>query len=209
MEHFLAMLVQAWIRRGATNAAISINHGRAWELRLCWRAKLIAWIGAAMFTTGLFGAVLLAQGRKGGWLLVCGYVCFVLLFQYYVGFVTRYRVHVDETGIRLYRFLLRTRAVKWSDVTDFSLDGDEDTVRFKVRTGKPLVIYSSLNGLSAVRRCLAAFTTLQLTAPHAWTHNDQVLCEKIPSWRCDPEDLEDDPFRPLGSWREVHFEEST
>lgn len=207
MEHALTMLVQAWVRRGARNVAIPINDGRGWELRLCWRAHLLAWIFSAMFTTGLVGAILLAPGQRGGWWLVAAYVGFVAVYQYYVGYVTRYRVQVDEQGMKLFRFLIRTRELAWSDVTDFSLDGDEETVRFKVTTGKPLVIYSSLNGLSAIRRCLAWFAIRHQLNPNAWSYNDVILYEKLPSWRCDANDLETDPFLPLGAWKEVHFEE--
>jgi hypothetical protein len=33
------------------------------------------------------------------------------------------------------------------------------------------------------------------------------MIERVPAWRCDDMDLEDDPFAPLGSWQHVVYEE--
>ena len=76
---------------------------------------------------------------------------------------------------------------------------------FQTDSGKKLGIYTSLNGLSAVRRCLAAFGSLAKTE-YSWKRVDPLMMEHVPAWCCDDMDFEDDPFAPLGSWKSVRFE---
>lgn len=205
MEHFLAAVLEAWVKRGVTNEARSILGGQGWELRFCFRFRLIVWVAAAIFSVLLIAATSIVGRHPDGWKLVAGFLTAACLCQYYVAYITRYRVVVDEVGLRLHRMLMSTREIAWSDVSGFGLTRDEASVRLVLNNGKTLDLRTALNGLSAVRRCLAAFTTAHDITPLVWSRNDAILCEKLPSWRCDPEDLEGDPFSPLGLWKTASF----
>ncbi len=87
----------------------------------------------------------------------------------------------------------------WRDIRAFRIATDHDSVILVDGAGKKIGLYGSLNGLSGVRRCLAAFTPLSQVAPESWSVHDPSLLQHIPSWRCDEFDLEDDPFSPLGT----------
>jgi hypothetical protein len=205
LEHFLTQLVLGWARRGATNVAIADPAGEGWTLRLCGRAKFLAWLWWLMFTSGLVGVLALQavdpQPQRQFVFLLTAYSLLVLFAWYYLAFALWYRVRCNDERIELRRFLLPTRRMAWREMRSFRIAADHDSVTLVDQSKRKIGLYGSLNGLSAVRRCLAAFTQASEVSLDSWSVQDALLVEHIPSWRCDPFDLEDDPFDPLGTWR--------
>lgn len=206
LEHFLTRFVLGWARRGTTNAAIADPPGEGWTLRLCGRAKFLAWLWWLMFTSGLVGVLALQavdpQPQRQFVFLLAVYTLLVLFAWYYLAFALWYRVRCDDAYIELRRFLLPTRRMAWREIRSFRIATDHDSVILVDQAKRKIGLYGSLNGLSAVRRCLAAFTRASEVSLDSWGVQDALLIQHIPSWRCDPFDLEDDPFDPLGTWEE-------
>jgi hypothetical protein len=110
----------------------------------------------------------------------------------------RYRLELDATGLKLSRFMTRTKQINWGNVggTEFS-PGDE-LLKIYSYDGEKISIYLSLNGLSAVRRCLAAFAPECLQNSRS-IRADGALLRHVPAWRCGMMDLQGNPFEPLSN----------
>lgn len=210
LEHLLRQVWNAWILRGGRPHAEPHAGGQGWVLRLCGRARFTAWWIFLLFT-GLLAATIILQRvapmpPREFWLMVVGFALFALFATYYLIFAHRYRVVLTDQELTLERFLMRPRRIAWQAIVSFTFAPGGDVVRFQTDTGQKLGIYASLNGLSAVRRCLAAYGNLARTE-QSWSTIDPLLMQHAPAWRCDDMDLEDDPFAPLGAWKSVRFED--
>jgi len=199
----LAQLWQRWQMHGARSDAQPLLDREGWLLTLCFRAKLTAWMIFLLFA-GLLTGVLIAQvvapqPRRVFLLEAVGFSVFSAMAGYYLVFVYRYRVELDERGLALSRFLVPTRCICWEDVVAFDFKQGDELLKLRSRDGRKVSLYLSLHGLSAVRRCLAAFTPLDTTLS-SWATSDQALMEHVQSWRCHEMDLEDSPLDPLGTW---------
>jgi hypothetical protein len=212
LDQYLNSLWQRWQIRGARPEAQSILQGQGWLLLLCLRAKVTAWILFLLFGGMLVGVlvmqVLAPQPQRVFLLLAIACAAFAALAVYYLVFVYWYRVILDEQGLTLHRFLLPPRRLDWRDISAFSFAKRDELLKLRGQDGRTIALYLSLNGLSAIRRCLAAFTpaTAILTS---WSEADPALLADVPSWRCDEMDLEDDPFAPLGTWETGAVEDET
>jgi len=210
VEQFLLPLWNAWVLRGGRPDAIPMDNGEGWLLTLNGRAKFGAWVFLPMFVTGLAAVIVLqmnhALNPREFWPMLIAYSAFTALYLYYLVFCYWYRVELTEDALVLRRFLIPTRTVRWRDIVGFQYVPGDETLKFQSESGVQFGIYLSLNGLSAVRRCLAAFTPLSQTGD-SWAITDPAMMERVPAWRCDEMDLEDSPFTTLGSWREAVFEE--
>lgn len=197
MEQFFVGVWNRWLNRGGVCEAQPLRDGEGCVLRLNWRAKLGAWIFGFMFAAGFVGVLLLqvfdpqppAQFR----FLLGGYSLFVLMAVYFFGFVYSYRVEVTREGLMLYRFLISTRRLFWSDVNAFRFDPDGDAIQLLTDDGKKMGVYSSLNGLSAIRRCLAVFGRPEVLAA-SWSSDDAQIMVNVNAWRCSEADLQTPPF---------------
>lgn len=203
LEHCLGQLWQRWQNAGARPEAEPLVRREGWLLTLCFRAKLTAWLIFLLFA-GLLAGVLVMQAvapqRQRVFVLeVIGFVVFSAMALYYVVFTHWYRVELDEQGLALTRFLLPTRRLGWTDVVGFEYTPGDELLKLRSQDGRRVGLYLSLNGLSAVRRCLAAFTPLSATLS-SWNAADPALMQHVRSWRCHQMDLEDSPFDPLGNW---------
>lgn len=202
LEHFLARLWQSWQFRGAQPEAQPLFDREGWSLSLCFRARLSAWLIFLLFAGG-FVAVFSQQAvqpQRKFVLLAVGYSVFMAMAGYYLIFVYWHRVLLDEEGISLFRFLVPTRHLRWDEIVEFDYKDGDELLKLKSRSGKKISLYLSLHGLSAIRRCLAAFSSSSEITP-SWSTADSCLMRNVPSWRCDDLDLEDNPFDPLGTWK--------
>ena len=207
LEHYLAQKWQQWQVRGASNVAEPLVFREGWSLKLCWRAKLSAWIIFTMFSGGFVGVFLLQKfdpmPPREFWFLVIGYSVFASFATYYLLFAHCYRVTVDETGIELKRFLIPTRRLDWSEITVVQYNHGDETLKLTTPDGKKLGLYLALIGLSAVRRCLAAFVPRCPAFVTSFATSDKMMLEDVPSWRCSDKDLEDNPLSPLSPGDEM------
>jgi hypothetical protein len=204
LEHYLGQLWQRWQLRGACPDAEPAVRREGWLLRLCFRARVSAWLIFLLFT-GLLTAVLICQAvspqpRRVFLLETACFSAFSAMGAYYLAFVYWYQVELDEAGLTLSRFLVPTRRILWEDIVAFDFKQGDELLKLRSRDGHVVSLYLALHGLSAIRRCLAAFTPLSTTQT-SWATTDQVLMEHVPSWRCHEMDLEDNPFDPLGTWQ--------
>lgn len=175
------------------------------------RARVTAWLifllfGGLLLATVVMQVVAPQPPRQFGFLPV-GFTVFTLLATYYLIFAFWYRVELTEEELSLHRLLLPTRRIAWREIAAFRLEPDYETLTLHSASGTKVAIYASLNGLSAVRRCLAAFTPLSQTSD-SWATADPTLIDSLPAWRCHELDLEDNPFAPLGSWQRVMYKPS-
>jgi hypothetical protein len=200
LEQFVSKLWQRWQIRGARPDALPMLDREGWVLTLCFRAKSSAWLILLLFG-GLLTAVLVTQGvapqkHRDFLIETIVFAVFSTVSAFYVLFVHWYRVELNEEGLELYRLCVPTRQMSWVDVVAFDYTPGDELLKLRDRNGKIISLYLSLNGLSSVRRCLAAFTPVS-NIVSSWDKSDHALMQDVPSWRCDPMDLEDNPFDPL------------
>src|SRR5207253_4034891 len=175
VEQYLTSLWQRWQIRGARPAAQTALQGEGWLLTLCFRAKLTAWLIFLLFA-GLLAGVLVMQAfapqpRRVFLLEAIGFSVFAAMGGYYVLFACWYRVLLDEQGLALRRFLLPTRRIAWQEIVAFSYTKGDELLKVRAQNGQTISLYLSLHGLSAVRRCLAAFTPSG-TIMASWSASD-------------------------------------
>ena len=202
VDQYLASLWQRWQIRGGRPAAQAAFQGEGWLLTLCFRAKLTAWLIFLLFAGPLAGVLVVQafapQPRRVFLFEGIASSVFAAMASYYLVFVYWYRVLLDEQGFALRRFLLPTRRIAWQDIVKFSYTKGDELLKLRAQNGQTISLYLSLHGLSAVRRCLAAFTPTG-TIMASWSASDPALMKDVPSWRCSDMDLEDNPFDPLGT----------
>lgn len=207
MNQYLSNLWLQWQCRGASPAAQPLDDRNGWRLTLCRRAKLSAVLILLLFVTGLVGLIGLQakQPIPDFALLLGGYLILVISAGLYLIFVYWYTVVLDPLGLTLYRFLAPTIHLDWEEIISFDFQEGDELLKLSASSGKKVSLYLSLNGLSAVRRCLG-----KLAAPsrmiNSWLLVDGRLAQHVPSWRCHPLDLsQTNPFDPLRFSEEQDF----
>lgn len=207
LEQYLTRLWNRWTYRGGRSSAIPWPAGDGWLLCLSRRARLSSWLIFLMFFAGLVGVFALQAGG-GGWpqrqflLLLIGYLCLVVLALYYLFFAHWYCVMLDEDGLKLRRFLVPTRSMRWDEVAEFQYADGDETIKIVSASGRKIAIYASLDGLSALRRCLNRCCLPESGVQRAglaksWATVDPLLCQELPGWRCENWVFEHDPFAVL------------
>ena len=194
MEYFLNQVWQRWQVNGARSQAEPLLFKNGWSLSLCFRARVTALVIFLMFGGGLVGVLLLQRHdplpQQRFLFLLLAYLAIASFAAYYLGFVFRYRVIVDEGGIELRRLFLLTRRFAWEDVARFEYAEGDETIRIHSHDGKKMGLYLSLHGLSVVRRCL--FVAVPNSQARAIC--DQLLVKNVPSWNCDDGLIGNSPF---------------
>ncbi len=203
----LAKRLQQWIIWGASPVAQRLNDREGWLLSLCWRAKLSALTTCLMILVANIGLVILQLQWPEPWdaKRIAVFACIpVMIPLVIVGaiFMFYYRVELDSRGLTLIRFLTKPQQVDWCDVCYINFQPGDELLKIYAQDGRKISIYLSLNGLSAIRRCLAAYAPGGLDYIYS-IQSDQGLLKAVPSWRCSKLDLQGSPFDPLsnlGDW---------
>ena len=199
LNRYLASAWTRWQIRGARPAAQSLVVRDGWVLRPCWRARLAAWICFLLFGGGLAGVFALQLMRplpQQQFILLTGcYILLALLATGYLIFIYWYRVTVDRDELVLVRFLSPTRRIRWEEVVEFQFAPGDELLKLHSKTGQTVAVYTSLHGLSAIRRCLWNLPPKSATLINSWITSDPVLNDCVPAWRCADAILADDPFQ--------------
>jgi len=140
VEYFLKQVWQQWQVNGARSEAEPLLFKNGWSLSLCFRARVTALVIVLVFGGGLVGVLLLQWHeplpQQGFLFLLLAYLAIASFAAYYLGFVFRYRVIVDEGGIVLRRLFFLTRRFAWDDVARFEYAEGDETVRIHSHDGK-------------------------------------------------------------------------
>ena len=199
--------LQQWIISGASPVAQRLHDREGWLLSLCWRAKLSALTSSLMLLVANVGLVVLQiywpepLNAKRIAVFACIPVMIPLVIVIAI-FMFYYRVELDSRGLTLIRFLTRPQQVDWCDVCYINFQPGDELLKIHSQDGRKISIYLSLNGLSAIRRCLAAYAPCGLDYIYS-IQSDKDLLKAVPSWRCSKLDLQGSPFDPLsnpGDW---------
>lgn len=203
MKQYLSRKMQRWILRGADRNAQRLPGAEGWRLTICFRARVVLTFFSLSLTIVFVTLIArqILQPEPWTWRMVVVFIsapiC-VPLFIYCGFLMFLYRVDLDSDRLTLYRFLLRPVHINWSEVTRIVFSPFDETLKLDARDGSRVGIYLTLNGLSAVRRCLTTFAPASLFHPDSMLANEALL-QIVPAWHCSQADLEGNPFDPLSS----------
>lgn len=197
-DHDLQQALMKWQYRGARPDADLMNREQGCILRLCTRMRALSIVFLSVFSVG--SALAIVQGlisfhpRSIKWSVVSYFwpVCMSYVI-YYVPYTFLYRVELDVNGIKLFRFLMRPVELSWREVKGFRFEHGDELLKIDSTDGRTMKFYPGLNGLSAVRRCLALLVPQEQLA-ESWKNVDPIMNELFPAWRCSDEEMKRLPF---------------
>lgn len=199
MGKLVSRYVTKWKSRGATPVAVQLVDRPGWVLTICGREKWALFLLSVVFSlAGIVCVILLLiPPFKFDSFTLAAFVYFFLWFASvsYYRYISRLQVTLDEDGITVPQYLSPDETMRWADIASFEYSPKGESLDLHAIDGRTISLYLSLNGLSAVRRCIAAFSSVEMTRT-SWEEVDHLLMTNVPSWWCDTSLLGNNPFDP-------------
>ncbi len=197
-DHDLQQAFLKWQYRGARPDAELMIRTQGCVLRMCTRMRAFSIVFLSVLSVG--AALAMSDGMVGfqsgsiKWFVArCSFPVVILIVIYYVPYTFLYRIELDVNGIKLFRFLMKPVELTWREVKGFRFAHGDELLKIDSTDGRTMKFYPGLNGLSAVRRCLALLVPQEQLA-ESWKNVDPIMMELFPAWRCSDEEMKRLPF---------------